>query len=176
MLTDRYVALSAFRENLEERLRAEKKFQAAYQEEEKARLQNAVSLMPLLQGEDAGMIQVFMKQGTLRTYFEGDRVEGMGRDLLFVAEGKLVRSIEDSDGWYRTLGIAKEGAWLNETVMLEERKALLAAEVLSERATILAISKEAMENILALYPSFWPKITTHAIAQLETFQRLWVQS
>ncbi len=176
MLTDRYVALSAFRENLEERLRAEKKFQAAYQEEEKARLQNAVSLMPLLQGEDAGMIQVFMKQGTLRTYFEGDRVEGMGRDLLFVAEGKLVRSIEDSDGWYRTLGIAKEGAWLNETVMLEERKALLAAEVLSERATILAITKESMESILAMYPNLWPKITTHAIAQLETFQRLWAQS
>ena len=176
MLTNRFETISAFRANLEERLRAEKKFQAAYQEEEKARLQNAVSLMPLLQGEDAGMIQVFMKQGTLFTYYEGDRIEGMGRDLLFVAEGKLVRSIEDSDGWYRTLGIAKEGTWLNETVMLDERKALLAAEVLSERATILAIPKESMENILALYPSFWPKITTHAIAQLETFQRLWAQS
>ena len=176
MLTNRFETISAFRANLEERLRAEKKFQAAYQEEEKARLQNAVSLMPLLQGEDAGMIQVFMKQGVLFTYYEGDRVEGMGRDLLFVAEGKLVRSIEDSDGWYRTLGIAKEGTWLNETVMLEERKALLAAEVLSERATILAISKESMENILALYPNLWPKITAHAIAQLETFQRLWAQS
>ncbi|MBO6236077.1 MAG: hypothetical protein J6N22_05085, partial [Schwartzia sp.] len=176
MLTNRFETVSAFRANLEERLRAEKKFQAAYQEEEKARLQNAVSLLPLLQGEDAGMIQVFMKQGVLFTYYEGDRIEGMGRDLLFVAEGKLVRSIEDSEGWYRTLGIAKEGTWLNETVMLEERKALLAAEVLSERATILAISKESMENILALYPNLWPKITAHAIAQLETFQRLWAQS
>lgn len=176
ILTDRYETISSFWKNLEERLRAEKKFQAAYQEEEKARLQNAVSLMPLLQGADAGMIQIFMKQGTLRTYFEGDRVEGMGRELLFVAEGKLVRSIEDSDGWYRTLGIAKPGAWLNETVMLEERKALLAAEVLSERATILAISKDSMQNILAMYPNLWPKITTHAIAQLETFQKLWAQS
>ena len=77
MLTNRFETISAFRANLEERLRAEKKFQAAYQEEEKARLQNAVSLMPLLQGEDAGMIQVFMKQGTLFTYYEGDRIEGM---------------------------------------------------------------------------------------------------
>ena len=176
MLTDRYESFSAFQENLMERLRKEKKLQAAYQEEEKARLQHAVSSIRLLQGADAGTTQMFLQEGTLYTYFEGDRVEGMERDLLFVAEGKLVRSIEDQDGWYCTLNVAKEGAWLNETVMLEERKASIAAEVLSERATILAIPKSAMKNLLSLYPSLWQNITKHIITQLETYQRLWAQS
>ena len=176
MMTDRYETLDTFREHLMERLRTEKKLQAAYQEEEKARLLNAVSSIRLLQGTDAGTIQIFMQEGILRTYFEGDRVENMTRDYLFVAEGKLVRSIEDSEGWFRTLGIAKEGAWLNETVMLEERKASIAAEVLSERATILAIPKASMQNILELRPDLLKNIITHAIIQLENYQRLWVQS
>ena len=176
MLTDRYETVDTFREHLLERLLSEKKIQEAYEEEEKARLQNAVSSIRLLQGADVGTTQLFMQEGTLRTYFEGDRVEGMGRDLLFVAEGKLVRSIEDSDGWFCTLGIVKEGAWLNETVMLEERKASIAAEVLSERATILAIPKDVMQTICAQNPSNWKNISLHAISQLETYQRLWAQS
>lgn len=176
MLTDRHESFTVFQEKLMERLRAEKKLQAAYQEEEKARLQNAVSSIFLLQGADAGTTQLFMQAGTIRTYFEGDRIEGMEKDLLFVTEGKLVRSIQDGEGWYRTLNIAKEGAWLNETVMLEERKAALGAEVLSERATILAIPKETMQSILSTRPGLWKKITTHAITQLENFQRLWVQA
>ena len=60
--------------------------------------------------------------------------------------------------------------------MLEERKAALAAEVLSERATILALPRDAMLNLLATRPSLWKNIANHAIAQLETFQRLWAQS
>ena len=176
MLLDQQETFTAFQEHLMDRLRTEKKLQATYQEEEKARLQNAVSSIHLLQGTDMGTTLRFMQEGTLRTYFEGDRVEGMSTDLLFVAEGKLVRSIEDSEGWFRTLNIGKEGAWLNETVMLEERKALLAAEVLSERATILAIPKSAMKNIISIYPGLWQNITTHVITQLENFQKLWAQS
>lgn len=176
MLTDRYETVDVFRANLLERLLSEKKIQEAYEEEEKARLQNAVSSIQLLQGADAGTTQLFMQGGTLRTYFEGDRVEVMGRDLLFVAEGTLVRSIEDNDGWYCTLNVVKTGAWLNETVMIENRKASIAAEVLSERATILSIPKDVMQNVLTLHPSLWKKIASHLVVQLETFQRLWAQS
>ena len=176
MLLDQQETFAAFQEHLMDRLRTEKKLQATYQEEEKARLQNAVSSIHLLQGTDMGTTLRFMQEGTLRTYFEGDRVEGMGTDLLFVAEGKLVRSIEDSEGWFRTLNIAKEGAWLNETVMLDAPKVALAAEVLSERATILAVPKSAMKNIISIYPGLWQNITTHVITQLENFQKLWAQS
>lgn len=176
MLLDQQETFTAFQEHLMDRLRTEKKLQATYQEEEKARLQNAVSSIQLLQGTDMGTTLRFMQEGTLRTYFEGDRVEGMSTDLLFVAEGKLVRSIEDSEGWFRTLNIAKEGAWLNETVMLDAPKVALAAEVLSERATILAVPKAAMKNIISIYPGLWQNITTHVITQLENFQKLWAQS
>ena len=176
MMTDRHETCAVFQEHLMERIRKEKKLQAAYQEEEKARLQHAVSSIQLLQGADVGTTQIFMREGTLRTYFEGDRVEGMEQELLFVAEGKLVRSIEDSEGWYCTLNIAKEGAWLNETIMLEERRASISVEVLSERATILAVPKAVMENLLVMYPSLWKNIINHALTQLETYQRLWVQS
>ena len=176
MLLDQQETFAAFQEHLMDRLRTEKKLQVTYQEEEKARLQNAVSSIHLLQGTDMGTTLRFMQEGTLRTYFEGDRVEGMSTDLLFVAEGKLVRSIEDSEGWFRTLNIAKEGAWLNETVMLDAPKVALAAEVLSERATILAVPKSAMKNIISIYPGLWQNITTHVITQLENFQKLWAQS
>ncbi|MBQ1919038.1 MAG: cyclic nucleotide-binding domain-containing protein [Schwartzia sp.] len=108
--------------------------------------------------------------------FQGDRIEGTDRDFLFVAEGKLARSIEDGEGWYCTLDIVKDGAWINETVMLEERKATLSVEVLSERAEILVVSKEAMENILTQHPSLYKKIITYAVSQLEKYQRLWAQS
>ena len=83
---------------------------------------------------------------------------------------------QDSEGWFRTLNIAKEGAWLNETVMLDAPKVALAAEVLSERATILAVPKAAMKNIISIYPGLWQNITTHVITQLENFQKLWAQS
>ena len=176
MMTDSQATFVEFQEHLLERLRTEAKIQAAHQEEEKARLQNAVSSIHLLQGTDAGTTLRFMQEGTLHTYFEGDRVEGMGTHLLFVAEGRLVRSIEDSEGWFRTLNIAKKGAWLNENVMLETPKATLAAEVLSERATILAVPKDAMQNIIGMYPGLWHNITAHVITQLENYQKLWAQS
>ncbi len=176
MLMDRHETFAAFEEHLKSKIRAEKVLQTAYQEEEKARLQHAVSSIRLLQGSDAGTTQVFMQEATLRTYFEGDRVEGMNSELLFVAEGKLARSIEDNEGWYHPLGIAKEGAWLNEAVFLKERKAAISAEVLSERATILAVPKAAMEKILVTYPSLWKNVISYALSQLETYQRLWAQS
>ncbi|MBQ8699191.1 MAG: hypothetical protein IJ521_09385 [Schwartzia sp.] len=176
MLTDRHQSVAVFQEHLLERLHAQTMLRTAYRQEEKARLQHAVSSIRFLQGTDVGTTQTFMQEGTLRTYFEGDRVEDMGRDLLFVVEGKLARSIQDSDGWYCTLNIAKDGAWLNENVMLDAPKAALAAEVLSERATILAVPKKTMQTILNRYPGNWQTIANHAIAQLENYQRLWAQS
>ncbi|MBR5162545.1 MAG: hypothetical protein IKW79_00825, partial [Schwartzia sp.] len=176
MLADRYATVASFRERLVERIQSEKKTVLAFREERTARLQNAVSSIPLLQGAASGLIQLFMKNATLVDYFEGDLIETMDEELLFVAEGKFVRSITDGEGWYRTLGVAKKGAWLNETAMLAERKAHLVAEVMSERAAVLAVPQVAMQNILAMHPALWKNITGYAIAQLETYQRLWVQS
>lgn len=176
MLTDIHKPVDVIQENLLARLHSEKSMQAVYKEEEKARLQHAVSTVQILQGASSGTTQHFVQAGTLRTYFEGDRIEGTDRDFLFVAEGKLARSIEDGEGWYCTLDIVKDGAWINETVMLEERKATLSVEVLSERAEILVVSKEAMENILTQHPSLYKKIITYAVSQLEKYQRLWAQS
>lgn len=176
VLADYYKGFDVFQDNLLARLRSEKSMQAVYKEEEQARLQNAVSTIQILQGASAGTTQLFTQAGTLCTYFEGDRIDGLGDDFLFVVEGKLVRSIEDTEGWYCTLGIAKEGSWLNETVMLEERKATLSVEVLSERATIFAVPKAAMQKLLSQQPNLYKNIIAYVTKQLETFQRLWVQS
>lgn len=176
MLADQYETVASFHERLMGRIQAEKKTIPAFRAARSARLQNAVSSIPLLQGTAAGLIQLFMKHATILDYYEGDIIGDMDDDLLFVAEGKFVRSITDGEGWYRPLGIAKKGAWLNESAMLAERKAPLVAEVVSERAAVLAIPQAAMENILAMHPGLWKNITCYAIAQLETYQRLWVQS
>ena len=176
MLTDQDETFDVFQKNLQERLLSEARLQTTYKEEARARLQNAVSAISILQGADAGTTRFFTQTATLQIYFEGDRIEDMAENFLFVVEGKLVRSIQDSDGWYCTLDVAKEGAWLNEAVLLEERKAPISAEVLSERAAILAVPKAAMQSILSSRPDLWKNIVNYALSQLEKYQRLWAQS
>ena len=176
MMDGRGEDCAAFQEKLAERLFAEQKVQESRRNEEKARLMHAVSSIRLLQGADRGTIRIFMEAGTLNTYFEGDRIEGMDHEWLFVAEGKLARTVEDESGWHCLLNIVKEGAWLNENVLLEERKARIAAEVLSERAVILSIPKGVMQNLIAKRPDIWKNVCVYLSSQLETFQRLWVQT
>ena len=141
-------------------------------------LQNFISQLELLQGVNEGTLQQILKISKKETYFEGDRISGtdIEQNLIFVIEGKLVRNIETNDGWYKTLDIIKENAWVNETVLLEKQKAKMSAEVLTEKAQLMSIPLEDMKQLLKKFPDIDHKILQHILNQMEKYQRLWVQS
>ena len=137
-----------------------------------------VSQLPLLQGTSSGTYQNIIKIAELKTYFEGDRISDaeIENNLIFVAEGKLVRSIETGDGWYNTLDIVKENRWINETVLLEKRKTKMSAEVLTEKAVVMEIPLDAMKKFLQANAVVNQKILQHVLSEMEKYQRLWIQS
>ena len=120
MIIDWNLNYQDFIERLSERF----KFDVEEIQHDDSYLLNFVSQLPILQGASSGTYQNIIKIAELKTYFEGDRISDaeIENNLIFVAEGKLVRSIETGDGWYNTLDIVKENRWINETVLLENRK------------------------------------------------------
>ena len=115
----------------------------------------------------------------METYFEGDRISGaeIEQNLIFVVEGKLVRSIETNDGWYKTLDIIKKNDWVNETVLLEKRRNKMSLEVLTEKAVLMIVPFEDRRYFLrGEFPDVEYKILQHSLSQMEKYQRLWVQS
>ncbi len=176
MLTDWNLPYDTFKERLSNRL--EQIEEETEQEDTRAYLKNFISQLELLQGMPVGTLQKIFNASTLATYFEGDRISGADIEnyLLFVVEGKLVRSIEAGDGWYNTLDIIKANGWVNETALLEKRTTHMSAEVLTEKAVVMNIHVGAMNNIFKESPAVEYKILQHILKNLEKYQRLWIQS
>ena len=176
MLTDWNLNYEQFINRLSNRIKEISK--EVNKEDIMAYLQNFISQLALLQGINEGTLQKLLKIAKLSTYFEGDRISGteIERNLIFVSEGKLVRSIETNDGWYKTLDIVKENDWINETVLLEKQRNKMSAEILTEKAILMKISVEDMKRLLAAFPNIEYKILQHVLNQMEKYQRLWIQS
>jgi len=174
MIIDWNLNYQDFIERLSERF----KFDVEEIQHDDSYLLNFVSQLPILQGVSSGTYQSIIKIAELKTYFEGDRISDaeIENNLIFVAEGKLVRSIETGDGWYNTLDIVKENRWINETVLLENRKTKMSAEVLTEKAVVMEIPLDAMKKFLQTNPSVNQKILQHVLSEMEKYQRLWIQS
>ena len=132
----------------------------------------------ILQGEDVGSNTIFAESAKLVNYFEGDRIHGetVEKNLVFVVEGKIARSLDTGDGWYNTLDIISKGGWLNENIFLKKRRSTIAAEVLTEQATILLIPLANVDTVFRKYPNFYRNFMTHILKQMEKFQILWMQS
>ena len=161
-----------------ERLRDRFTIEPSPKENDENFLRNFISQITLLQGTHQGNIQKLANLAKLKTYFEGDRISGaeIENNLIFVAEGKLARSIETGDGWYNTLDIVKENRWINETVLLKNRKVKMSAEILTDKAILMTIPLDGMEKFLKLENGVENKILNHVLGELEKYQRLWVQS
>ena len=142
------------------------------------RVQDFLSRLTLLQECEEGIIQLFVKDARIFMRFEGDRIaeKEIEEQLIFVVEGKVHRSIETGDGWYNTLDILKENSWVNETVLLSNRRTHLAAEVLTDQATFLVIPLLSAQAILAKSPKFGQNIIQHTMRQMEKYLRFWAQS
>ena len=112
------------------------------------------------------------------SYFEGDSLpeEMLKTNLAFLVEGKVARSMENSEGWYNALDIKKENCWLNELIFLDEKMAHVSVEVLTEQAKFLLIPLVNVQAILKRHPTFAMNMLKYTARQLEKYQRLWVQS
>ena len=176
ILTDWNLNYEQFINRLSQRIEEINKEDRA--EDNVAYLQNFISQLELLQGINEGTLQQILKMSKMETYFEGDRISGakIEQNLIFVIEGKLVRSIETNDGWYKTLDIIKENGWINETVLSEKRKNKMSVEILTEKAILITIPLENMKQLLRDFSDVEHKILQHTLSQMEKYQRLWVQS
>ena len=163
-----------FMENLSTRLQAE----PATEEDNSAYLLNFISRLKIFQAFSKGITPKIMAVAKLTTFFEGDRIDEKywNENILIVAEGKLVRSIDVGDGWYNTLDIVKENRWINELILLENPKSRMTAEVLTEKAILMSIPKEFMKSTLNEEPTLKFNFLLHVLEEMEKYQRLWVQS
>ena len=178
MMADWVERTAAFTHRLEQRRALMKEGVRDGMDYSRKRVQNFLSRLPLLQECEEGIIQMFMRDARIFVRFEGDRIaeKEIEEQLVFVVEGKVYRSIETGDGWYNTLDILKENNWVNETVLLSDRKTHLAVEVLTEQATFLVIPLLSAQAILAKSTKFGQNIIQNTMRQMEKYQRLWVQS
>ena len=163
-----------FMERLEERFKVDSEETPT----DESYILHFLSQLKILQGEVSGTFQRLINIAKFATYFEGDRVTiyDMDQNFIFVSEGKLVRSLNTGDGWYNTLDIVKENRWLNENVLLENRKTKMAAEVLTEKAVLMFIPMDRMRDFLQDFPSVRYKILQHILGEMEKYQRLWIQA
>ena len=177
ILTDWNLSFESFMERLHARLQGDKTANTE-KLENRAILQNYLFRLNLFQELDKGFIQRFMEYAKLDVLFEGDRIadQDMSDKLVFLASGRVSRSMEMGDGWYYTLDIQKEGSWLNELVLLPDRQGNQAIEVLTEQAVILTIPLTAIQTIMETTPLLSQSIIRYVIRQMEKYQRLWIQS
>ena len=176
MMTDINEKAEMFEARLKNDISGDENIREFNDESVAMRIQSAIYATPILQGKYEGLGKFFTKGARIDTYFEGDYIQWMDDMFLFVVQGTIYRSIQDSEGWYRPLDVMKAGTWLNETVLLEKRRAVIAAEVFSETAEVLAIPAETFQNALAGNPSLWKTIASHVLKRLETYQLLWSMS
>jgi len=149
----------------------------ADKEDDKKIIRNFVSANQLFHGESVGNLQFFSDNSKLVHLFEGDRVDSdlLEKNLVFVVSGKLARSLDSGDGWFNALDIISTNGWLNETILLEKRRAKISAEVLTEQAIIMTISLQNIETFLKKSPDIVKNFLNHALRQMEKYQVLWMQ-
>ena len=132
----------------------------------------------ILQTESTGAIQMLIDNAKIFMQFEGDRIFGdiLEKNLIFVVEGKLARSLDAGDGWFKALDIIKAGGWINETVFLQERRAAISAEVLTEKAVLMTIPLTTFESAALQNPALYKSCLRQISSQMEKYQVLWLQS
>ena len=147
-------------------------------EDERKIIIDSISKNKMLQSETTGANAILVENSKLITHFEGDRIYGdiLNKNLIFVVEGKFARSLDTGDGWFNALDIIKAGGLLNESVFVEKRRAVISAEVLTEKAVLLLIPLETFESATRQNPALYKSVLRHITSQMEKYQVLWLQS
>ncbi len=146
--------------------------------EKKKPLAEYLSELPLFSGlSDAALAKLAAHAG-LDLQYEGALVTPYGETpaLYFLAEGQVARHLDNGSGWHNFLDISFGGAWLNETVLLPACKSKLALEVLSDEARILTVPAADFEPLLSEDPALARRVLTHALKEMDKYERRWVET
>ena len=148
------------------------------QEDERQKIINFIYQNKILQGEISGNAQILSQGAKLVTRFEGDRISGdmAEKNLVFVVEGKLARSLDTGDGWFNALDIIKNGGLINENIFLKNRRVTTSAEVLTEKAVLMIIPLDNFESAARQNNELYKAMLRHVLSQMEKYQMLWLQS
>ena len=167
-----------FMDRLRNRADAQMQTEEPSDEDRRKRLRDIISQLPLLQGRFGGTIGLFERQANLVTLYEGDRISGedLEKNFIFVADGILSRSVDTGDGWYNTLDIIEKNAFVNPTSLLEKQLFTFSVTVLTEQAELLTIPHDVLIEILRTNPEIALTVMTGALAQMERYQFLWMQT
>ena len=131
-----------------------------------------------MQGSGAGTVAFFANSTQLLYKFEGDRIYGdvLKDNIVFVVEGKLARSLDTGDGWFKALDIISKGGIINESSLMEKRRTVISAEVLTEHAKLLTIPVEKIHSLFLKHPDTSKPFFEHILKQMEKYQLLWINS
>ena len=176
VLVDRNAKYADFIRNLGKRLESVDDNKQLSREEERKKIRDFLAQLSLLRGEAAAVL--FANKAELVTRFEGDRISGdvLKEKFIFVVSGKLVRSVDDGDGWYNPLDVIDKNSFVNPTNLLDKQRLTLSAEVLTEQAELLTIPRSDMIDILRKTPEIALSLMNYALNQMEKYQALWLQS
>lgn len=178
MVTDWNAKFSTFLKTLFERAEAQREIETVSPENERKKVRDFLSQMPILQGRYGGTIGLFEEHSKIITFYEGDRISGemLEKNFIFVASGVLSRNVDTGDGWYNTLDIIERNCFINPTSFLEKRLATFSATVLSDQAELLLIPHDILFEKAFKNPDIALSLMKHALEQMERWQVLWVQS
>ena len=179
MLVHWHSTFATFLDKLTNQIKIEMDFEGqAHSDDDKKTIANFIVQNPILQGSGGGTVAFFADSTQLITKFEGDRIFGdiLTENLIFVINGKLARSLDTGDGWFKAMDIISAGGWLNENALLEKRRTTISAEVLTERAGLLTIPIEKVHSLFLKHPDTAKPFFDHILKQLEKYQLLWIQS
>ena len=178
MLVDWNAKIPQFQKNLAKRAEIQTNFEESSREDERKKIRNFLSQLPILQGRYEGTIGLFDGQAKIITRYEGDRISGdaLKKNFIFVADGKLARNIDTGDGWYNPLDIIGKNSFVNPANLLDKQRMELSAEVLTEQAELLIIPHDAFIEILRKNTEVALSVMNYALEQMERYQMLWLQS
>ena len=178
MLVDWNAKFSDFRERLAKRFDVRTEFEITSREDERKKIRDFLSQLPVLQGRFEGTIALFESQAKLLTCYEGDRISGelLKNFFVFVVDGKLVRNVDAGDGWYNPIDVVGKNSFVNPTNLLDKPRLILSAEILSEQAELLTLPRDVLIEASRDNSEVALSLMNFALEQMERWQVLWLQS
>lgn len=177
MITDWNAKFSDFASRLSSRVEIQTEADTP-PEDERKKLRDFISRLPILQGRFGGTIGLFDNQAEFVTLYEGDRISGdmLKKNFFFIADGLLSRNVDTGDGWYNTLDIIERNSFINPTSFLKKPRFTLSATVLTDQAKLLAIPHDVFIEVIRKTPEVALSVMDFALEQMERWQLIWLQS
>lgn len=140
-------------------------------------LYNVISELALIKGVQPETLRRDIANPKRLVYMKGNQISGrdIEENFLFLVEGRALRSISSGGALYNYLDIRTSDSWLNESVLMSEKKSRLAIDIMSEEATVLLIPIAEMNRLMNDEPHIMRRMLLSSVSEMEKYQRLWTQ-